>query len=539
MNSRIATFAYYVMVLFASLMYAGVAYSNTNEDSDSCRIALLDDAQLPLDFDTELSDLEKNVSLSLALKKGENRIFVACNLSRQSILNFERYELIDIRSEKAGAPLQRLKATSPSFILPVGEFNATFTLLLHNADVSIITWSSIEDFFNQSLINNITMSAFYGLCMVLILYVWFMGRILKDHSFVLYSLYVFFASTFFLLQEGQLHIFLPDQAFILGHYFYILFAGLTVFSATIFITRITDIYNTWPKINRYLLNPCALFILSLSVTIVLGEHNLVSSWAGVLMAYLTLTLMTIILVLVIWQTIRKVQMAWLVCLSLLLMVIAMAMRVLPIGVGDFLTRYGLILAFALEAFIFAIVVSLRIQGISTAKKQAETEANTDLLCNVLNRRGWMNRTNDLLSAQREQGGLLSLFYIDLDNFKQINDTYGHEIGDKVLTIVAKIIRNQSREKDVVGRVGGDEFVVVGHFEFEYEAEGIAIRLQERLQDLPLQINDTLKLTVCASVGHVMFDSPQESVQKMLSLADQSMYENKRNSKRESFFGLVN
>ena len=107
MNSRIATYAYYFTVLFASLMYAGVAHSNTNEDSDSCRIALLDDAQLPLDFDTELSDLEKNVSLSLALKKGENRIFVACNLSRQSILNFERYELIDIRSEKAGAPLQR------------------------------------------------------------------------------------------------------------------------------------------------------------------------------------------------------------------------------------------------------------------------------------------------------------------------------------------------------------------------------------------------------------------------------------------------
>jgi diguanylate cyclase (GGDEF)-like protein len=126
----------------------------------------------------------------------------------------------------------------------------------------------------------------------------------------------------------------------------------------------------------------------------------------------------------------------------------------------------------------------------------------------------------------------------LDNFKAINDTHGHDCGDKVLSIIAKILANQSRTNDVVGRVGGDEFVVAGLFDLDYEAEGIAIRLTERLSNLPLQINDELSITVCASVGHVMFETPQESVNHMLSQADKSMYKKKRGNLTVDGFPLV-
>jgi diguanylate cyclase (GGDEF)-like protein len=495
-------------------------------------------AQVQEGAEADYIDLEKDEPLSFALNKGINELTIKCQLTHQSVLNFERYELIDIQWEKAGAPLETLKATSPTFLLPSGELTVRFTLLMHNRDITIVSWTSVEEFFNKSLVNNIVMGAFYGLCIVLILYVWFMGRILGDQLLTLYSLYVFCASTFFLLQEGQLHIFLPQQFFILGHFFYILFAGLTVVAATVFITRVTEINSTWPKLTHYVLNPAALIVLLLSVFIALGEHNLASSVAGIIMAYLTLLIMVSILILVIWQTIRKVEMAWLVCFSLITMVAAMAMRILPIDVGDFMTRYGLIMAFALEAFIFAIVVSSRIESIKIAKQRAEAQANTDVLCNILNRRGWVTKTEELLSMQRKSGGLLSIFYIDLDNFKAINDTHGHDCGDKVLSIIAKILANQSRTNDVVGRVGGDEFVVAGLFDLDYEAEGIAIRLTERLSNLPLQINDELSITVCASVGHVMFETPQESVNHMLSQADKSMYKKKRGNLTVDGFPLV-
>lgn len=495
-------------------------------------------AQVQEGAEADYIDLEKDEPLSFALNKGINELTIKCQLTHQSVLNFERYELIDIQWEKAGAPLETLKATSPTFLLPSGELTVRFTLLMHNRDITIVSWNSVEEFFNKSLVNNIVMGAFYGLCIVLILYVWFMGRILGDQLLTLYSLYVFCASTFFLLQEGQLHIFLPQQFFILGHFFYILFAGLTVVAATVFITRVTEINSTWPKLTHYVLNPAALIVLLLSVFIALGEHNLASSVAGIIMAYLTLLIMVSILILVIWQTIRKVEMAWLVCFSLITMVAAMAMRILPIDVGDFMTRYGLIMAFALEAFIFAIVVSSRIESIKIAKQRAEAQANTDVLCNILNRRGWVTKTEELLSMQRKSGGLLSIFYIDLDNFKAINDTHGHDCGDKVLSIIAKILANQSRTNDVVGRVGGDEFVVAGLFDLDYEAEGIAIRLTERLSNLPLQINDELSITVCASVGHVMFETPQESVNHMLSQADKSMYKKKRGNLTVDGFPLV-
>lgn len=482
--------------------------------------------------------LTQDAPLTFSLNKGENQLSIKCQLNRQSVLNFERYELVDIQWEKEGPPLEILKATSPTFLLPFGEFNIRFNLLMHNSDITVVKWTSIDQFFNQSLLNNIVMGAFYGLCMVLILYVWFMGRILGDVSFTLYSVYVFCASTFFLLQEGQLHIFLPEYSFVLGHFVYILFAGLTVVAATVFITRITDIHSTWPKITRYILNPASLCVLLLAVIVAFGEHNLVSSVAGIMMANLTLLIMIAILALVIWQSIRKVEMAWLVCLSLVTMVAAMAMRVLPIDVGDFMTRYGLIMAFALEAFIFAIVVSSRIETIKIEKQNAEARANTDVLCDIHNRRGWLVSTEALLTKQRKRGGLLSLFYIDLDDFKAINDTYGHDCGDKVLSIIAKILLNQSRANDVVGRLGGDEFVIAGLFDFESEVQGIAYRLTERLNHLPLQINEGLSINVRASVGHVVFDSPAESVHHMLSLADKSMYKKKRENFGTECFPLI-
>ena len=390
---------------------------------------------------------------------------------------------------------------------------------------------SVGTFLNTSLFNNMTMGVFYGLCLTLILYVFFMGRIVGDNRFQLYSLYVFCAATFFLLQEGQLSILLPEQSFLLSHQFYLLFAGLTVLTATIFIVRLTDLYSAWPRLTRYGLETAAVAVLLMSIVMLFLDHGNLSATIGSLMARTTLVIMLVIFFLVSVQAYRNIQSARIVWLSLGLMVVAMIFRTVLYDMSPFLHRYALIFAFAVEAFMLAVAVSARIKNIKQEKLLAESQANTDELCNVLNRRGWDKKAASMLSEQRGTGGVICLLYIDLNDFKQINDQWGHDVGDKVLKVVADIIRHQLRSSDSIARVGGDEFVVLGHFNQHNEAENLALRVQARLNTFHLHVNKQTTLDLSASVGYVIFDQPPLSIDDMLIQADESMYQVKRSKKQ--------
>jgi diguanylate cyclase len=478
-----------------------------------------------------IKNLVKEKGTLLEIPAGKSRLRLNCRLDEQGVFTFGNDEILDVYWEALEVKLVPLAASSPSFLLPTGTFSIDFVFLTHHNYKQIFVWEPIVTFLNASLLNNIIMGVFYGLCLTLILYVFFMGRVVGDTRFQFYSLYVFCAATFFLLQEGQLNIFLPQQSFLLSHQFYLLFAGFTVFTAIVFIVRLTDLNTTWPKLTRYGLEFGAIVVLLMSVLMLFLNHSELSALLGSAMARVTLLLMLGILTLVSIQAYRNVQSAKLVLLSLVLMVIAMVFRTVLYDVNPFLQRYSLIIAFAVEAFMLAVAVSERIKSIQTDKILAESQANTDALCNVLNRRGWDKKVNEVLSEQQVKGGVICLLYIDLDNFKQINDKWGHDTGDKVLKVVSGIIRNQLRSIDGIGRVGGDEFVALGIFYDRTEAENLVIRVQERLQAVSLHIDKLKTVEVSASVGHVIYEEPPKGAEVMLSQADQSMYLIKRASKQ--------
>lgn len=504
----------------------------TSSQQNSCQMTLLVNDEII----TVLAP-EKSKKVRINLPSGNSIVNLQCSLTQQAVFSFDRDEIVEFTWDDQGGLISQIGARNPSFVLPVGQFSVDFEIVSHHFYSQHFVWQDFASYVNQSLVNNITMGAFYGLCFTLILYVFFMGRILGDKRFELYSLYVFCASTFFLLQEGQLNIFLPKQAFLLSHQFYLIFAGLTVFTATIFIVRLIDLNLTWPKISYYGLHCGAALVLAISIAMVFLEHNAFSSSLGSLMAYLTLIIMLTILSLVSIQSYRGVKHAWLVLLSLLLMVLAMVFRVIFNDISHFLNRYALMIAFSIEAFVLAIVVSSRIKILKLEKTKAQIDANTDVLCEVLNRRGWEQNAAELLILQKHNEGVLGLLYIDINDFKLINDTYGHDCGDKVLQIIAKIIQNQVRSENVVGRIGGDEFVVLGHFDNHKEANLLASRMGARLSDLSISIEGLENVKVSASVGHVMFDSVPDSISMMLKSADKSMYSAKKEHKSSSSYVL--
>ncbi len=152
------------------------------------------------------------------------------------------------------------------------------------------------------------------------------------------------------------------------------------------------------------------------------------------------------------------------------------------------------------------------------------EATHDSMTGLPNRHAFREHLQELIAdtADRPVGGLL---YIDLDHFKPVNDEYGHQVGDEVLIRTAEVLRNTVRRQDVLGRIGGDEFVVcLPDLRARDEAQEIAERLHDALCE-PIQVGPH-ELQVEASIGGTLRLSDYDTVDDALHVADMAMYKAK-------------
>jgi diguanylate cyclase (GGDEF)-like protein len=158
---------------------------------------------------------------------------------------------------------------------------------------------------------------------------------------------------------------------------------------------------------------------------------------------------------------------------------------------------------------------------SKAKEiQMRSAALCDPLTGVLNRRGFENEASHLLaeSADDASGALL---FIDLNGFKQINDQCGHEIGDQLLTIAAARLKSSFRSHDIIGRPGGDEFVVLVPDVTGEVAEMLAVRLTSALEQPYLIGEETLACS--AAIGLALYPEHANTLTGLLRAADEAMY----------------
>lgn len=177
---------------------------------------------------------------------------------------------------------------------------------------------------------------------------------------------------------------------------------------------------------------------------------------------------------------------------------------------------------------YLVVVGVAVAGLSQLRRTQtllELLASHDPLTAVLNARAFSDELGRELGRSRRYGRPLALIYLDLDDFKAVNDAHGHATGDAVLRLVADAMRSAVRAADVVGRLGGDEFAVLMPETEGPVAEAAATRLASGIRTV---FHGTPSVT--ASIGVVAVGAIDAGSNAVLRKADQAMYQAKRAGK---------
>ena len=166
------------------------------------------------------------------------------------------------------------------------------------------------------------------------------------------------------------------------------------------------------------------------------------------------------------------------------------------------------------------------QALMSAVAKLEYLSQTDSLTGLANRREILSQLSDEIARMERGQKASTLVYVDLNKFKEINDKYGHKVGDNALVEFSQQMKVLLRDSDRFGRIGGDEFVILLYGTDDKETEIFFERIAQH--DFTLNVNNTSVVPITFSVGWVTWSAEISTVEEWLDKADEVMYEKKHN-----------
>ena len=188
---------------------------------------------------------------------------------------------------------------------------------------------------------------------------------------------------------------------------------------------------------------------------------------------------------------------------------------------DFILYWDIIIKF-IFFIIFVNILSL----LKETLENSEKNARNDFLTGVINTRYFYELAQSEINRANRYNSIFSFAYIDLDNFKFLNDTFGHPVGDALLRVVADIIKDNLRKTDIIARLGGDEFAILLP-ETDYKQSNIVIKKITR--EIKIEM-ENFNWPVTLSTGLVTFEKKPISADEMIKIADDIMFSVKKNGK---------
>lgn len=170
----------------------------------------------------------------------------------------------------------------------------------------------------------------------------------------------------------------------------------------------------------------------------------------------------------------------------------------------------------------------KIKALERQVEELKQLVKVDCLTGVLNKRAGMELLHKAIKDCEHNASKVTIVFLDIDNFKKVNDTYGHVEGDKLLQKLAKLIESTIRKTDTIFRIGGDEFVIVfpeGDIE---EVRRICNRMINKIK--AYNKTEVLPYKIGVSYGIAQYNNLYKSPRELIDMADREMYKNKRKKK---------
>jgi diguanylate cyclase (GGDEF)-like protein len=358
------------------------------------------------------------------------------------------------------------------------------------------------------------------------LLIWF---VLADEVFILYATFFFLQALYIAFLSGQGFDWLPLlHAESLGSFAWNVPVGLAGAVGCLFVREIAHLKEFSPRTYKAFAWFAIVFLaLTLAnvaklfgfATWVSAVGNLIFSVAAVF------TLATAF-----WSWWRGNRAAgwFLIAWGLLEgFTVTAAVRFLLTNVEDGPLLYvGLPMSMVAAAVLIALGVADRLRQQRAALSEAQRHARTDPLTGVLNRRSLLERLDAACRRARVRGLPIAVLFIDLDHFKRINDSFGHQAGDDCLCAIIEPIHLELRQSDVIGRYGGEEFVVILSSADTAAARLIAERILERVASVRVA-GYSAPIAVTCSIGVAGSDTVAVWGEELINLADSAVYAAKR------------
>ncbi len=371
---------------------------------------------------------------------------------------------------------------------------------------------------------------FAGILIAMLLYNMVLYVFVRDRHYIFYILYIFFLLIWQCLLFGLFHYFWPGPGVVLIS-FITVFSGLMMLFAIVFAIVFLRTARTAPRHDIILKGMAA--VMGLIVFLVFLRQL----WISNVLAYVAGQAGSVLVFTSGISSLRsgyKPARYYLAAVALFLLAsIIFIFRFYGVLPNNPLTMHIMLFGSAAEAVLLSLALGYRIRMMAEQEhilkereKSLQTISVTDELTGLFNRRFLNASLEKKIAAARRGNTDLSVLMLDVDHFKDFNDTYGHQEGDLVLSTLGKVVTYALREEDIACRYGGEEFVVILHNADMNAALDVAERIRANFESVPFRPGTKHDLHVTVSIGAITVE-PDETPERIILRADRAMYRAKQ------------
>jgi diguanylate cyclase (GGDEF)-like protein len=376
----------------------------------------------------------------------------------------------------------------------------------------------------------------YGFLFALLAYNAILYIGLRSRRYILYAIYL---ATFALLNiayTGHGFAWLWPESVGLQLWIIPFLMVLTGITGLMFASSFLDTRENFPGLHRIVIRICALFALLLLGTS-LFNFNAAGLDVAFVFVFIFSCLMILLGVLAVRSGHKPARYFLFGAIAAMAGVLMTDLSVAGLIPYNGFTYRGVELGMLIDASVLALALAYQFRVGQQEKFQAELMARVDPLTGLNNRRAFYQIAKPVWSTALRNQREIAVIGLDVDRFKQINDTHGHACGDKVLIAIASILAKSARDGDVLARWGGEEFILLLP-ETNLDA---AITLAERLRNLISGVKleyQGKEIRFTASFGVAQRTAQCESMDELISAADDRLYQSKREGRNRVSYGLA-